>query len=432
MGFGNIIVSLIFLILALWSFLFSRLAYGDYFAPAGIFFGVNLISLSFYQLKLLPFIPVKLQTYILIILSFLSFLVGALLASPSIISRKKYPRKTHNLLQKEDAQGLAIFYYITAFISFMGWLYYVIIILPPGWWHRLWILQFQVVPNHAGYLLLLNALVPPTFVLLTLLNRRVSSLSLLVCLFSLVALSLVGIKSYFVISLVTSFLVYAVVRPGYIKLKHLLFLSVLSVGFMILYDKIIDIFFQQSITSHELPTISNYFVRPYLYIAGPWPAMSKVMMNPPKAAHWAQVTLEPLWKLFGPGGFGILTERVPHDLPFVNIGPTLFNVYSLIGEIYWDFGWVGSIAGCFFLGFISTRIYVSARKYKSWMLYLSSSLFSYGIFISFFMYYYRGDLIFLLLYVLIIGKFLRKLSINSSKITKGHLLTNKKEAKSWV
>ncbi len=97
-------------------------------------------------------------------------------------------------------------------------------------------------------------------------------------------------------------------------------------------------------------------------------------------------------------------ERVPKYLPFVDIGPSNFNTYSLIGEVYWDFGWLGSILICFLLGFTSTRLYLTARKDHDWDLYLLSAVFSYGLFISSFLYYYRDDLIFLLLYTAVMSK----------------------------
>jgi hypothetical protein len=40
-------------LLAYLSFYFARLAYGDIFAPVGLFFGINLASLSLYRLNLI-------------------------------------------------------------------------------------------------------------------------------------------------------------------------------------------------------------------------------------------------------------------------------------------------------------------------------------------------------------------------------------------
>jgi len=78
--------------------------------------------------------------------------------------------------------------------------------------------------------------------------------------------------------------------------------------------------------------------------------------------------------------------------------------------VYWDFGWLGSILICFFLGFVSTRLFLAARKRRDWVLYLLSALFSYGLFISFFLYYYRDNLVFLLLYTPLVGRLAERAS----------------------
>jgi oligosaccharide repeat unit polymerase len=317
-----------------------------------------------------------------------------------------------------NPSGLCLFYYFTSSLSILGYIYFIKFVVPPGWISQLWILQSQVVPNHMGYLILLGALVPPSFVLLALVRHKVTLLSFCFLLVNIVALAFIGIKSYLVIGLATALLTWAAVRAGRIRIKHLVILATCLIGFMVFYDSIIDIFGSFQFAGSRFPAMLSFLERPYLYIVGSWPAMSVAMSTQLKLPYFGQVTLEPVWKILGPGGLGIIMERVSQYEPFVNIGPSYFNVYSLIGDIYLDYGWLGSIFGCFILGFISTKLYIKAYKRGDWVLYLLSAIFSYGLFISFFAYYYRSNLIFLLLYALIVGRLSKRLStaLNRHKI----------------
>lgn len=406
----NLCISAFFALLAYASLRFSLRAYGDYLAPIGLFFCVNLSSLSFYHLKLLSLTGISLQAYVLIAISLFSFLVGVLFASPFLIMKKKALPK-QGLLKKntKESSGLVLFYYLTAFLGIAGWVFYVTVVTPPGWLSNLWLLQGNVMPHHLGYLTLSGTLVLPIFVLIALIRHRITFLSVCFLLGELVALMLVGIKSYLIIGLATSILVWAIARPGRIRMKHIAILVLCIIGFMIIYDHFIDVFVQDQIQESKFPTKLSFLKRPYLYMIGSWSAMSAVMGDPPEPDHWGQVTLQPLWQILGPRGLRFM-DQVQQSKPFLNIGSTDMNVYSLIGELYWDYGWFGSIFGCIILGFVSTKLYVVSRKYCNWRMYLFNALFCYGLFISLFAYYYRTALIFLLLYVLIIGRLSRNLS----------------------
>jgi len=412
MSIMNLSAFVFFALLSYTGFQFSRLMYRSYFAPPGLFLGMNFASLALYQLHLLPLFQVSFQTYLLIMLSMLSFFVGGLMASPYFALKGKPLLKygVFHSAEISNSSGLCLFYYFTSSLSILGYIYFFKFVVPPGWISQPWILQGQVVPYHFGYLLLLGALVPPSFVLLSLVKRKVTLLSFCFLLINILALAFVGIKSYLVIGLATALLTWVVARPSKIQIKHLVILTVIFIGFMVVYDKYIDIFGSFRFVGSKFLALLSFLEKPYLYIVGSWPALSVAMSTQLKLPYFGQVTLEPVWKIIGPGGIGIVKSFSKY-LPFVDIGPSYFNVYSLIGEIYLDYGWLGPILGCFILGFISTKLYIKAYKSGNWILHLLSAIFSYGLFISFFLYYYRSNLIFLLLYVLIIGHIAKRLSI---------------------
>jgi len=411
----NVLEFIFFMLLGYGALRFSRLVYGDYFAPMGLFFGVNLAALSLYHLKLLPLIQISGEAYLLIMASFFSFLTGSLLASPFFaLKGRTLPIWRHSNKHEKTSAELTAFYYLTASLGLAGWIFYVTVVVPPGWLSNPFLLQGTgqyVIPYHLGYLLIAGALVPPIFVLLVLSNQRISPVSICCLLAEVAALMLAGVKSFFVLAMGTSLLVWALTRPGKVQPKHLGVLALAIVGFMALYDRFIDVFVPRQFSGSMFPPVLSFLEKPYLYITGPWAALSAVIASPPAHVHWAQHTLEPLWKVLGPGGVGVV-ERVPEYLPFVDIGPSLFNTYSFIGELYWDFGWLGSLLGSFLVGFISTALYVAARKRNNWVLRLLSALFSYALFISMFMYYFRSTLVFLLLYTLVIGSLIKRLAVS--------------------
>ncbi len=410
---GISILTFILLSLLSWAgFRFARWAYGDYFAPIGIFVGVNLASLALNQLNLLPLVPLSTQVWLLVAVSLFSFVVGAFMATPSLVVGGKRLGQGRFFDERSltVSEGLTPFFYFTALLGIAGWVFFVTVVVPLGWLSNPWMLQGDyVIPYHLGYSLVADALVLPAFVLLALAKRRVSFLAAFLLVANVLVLAACGIKSYLVISVATALLVWSNVRRGRVWLCHLLTIAAVHVGFMALYDRFVDVFAPRQFPGSKFPAALSFLERPYLYTAGSWTAMSVVMADPRPQAHWGQVTLLPLWKLLGPGGLGLM-ERVPKYLPFVDIGPSYFNTYSLIGEVYWDFGWLGSILICFLLGFVSTRLYLTARRRHDWVLYLLSAVFSYGLFIAFFLYYYRDTLIFLLLYTVIVGKLAKQMS----------------------
>jgi oligosaccharide repeat unit polymerase len=406
----EIISALILFVWAYFSFWISKKIFGNYFAPLGLFLGVNLASLALFHLKLLPFIPLRIEVYLLVLLSFLSFCLGALIIS-YVLKWDQDRKKNFSNEENVSVRGLKFFYYFSAITSLLAWLYYIIFIVPPEWISKPWLLQGSgqadyVMPFHTGYLILLGAVVPPAFVLLSIYNRRISFFSVVFLICELIALSLTGIKSYLTIGLSTSLLALAIAKPSRAKLRYFFFTALGAIGFMAIYDQFIDVFALQWFSGSKFPTGLTFLERPYLYIAGPWAALSRIIEAPPNAGIWGQTTLEILWKIVGPGGLGLFSERVSQFLPFIDIGPSPFNVYSLIGEVYWEYGWFGPLFICFLLGFISTLLFILAQKSNQWVLYLAYAIFAYGLLISFFAYYYRSNLIFLLLYTITFGTLL--------------------------
>jgi oligosaccharide repeat unit polymerase len=403
----NVFIFLLIAGLSYGGFRLSRLLYGDYFAPLGLFLGLNLGTLSLAQLNLLSLIPISVSAYSLMALGLVSFSIGSLLASLFYDSRENAtPAGAPVVDLKDSARALSFFYYLTATLGVASWGYYAYFIVPEGWMTQLWLLQGSgeeyVMPYHTGYFMITGALVPALFVLLWAARRKVSLLSVCFLILQLLALMLAGIKSYLVLGLSSSLLVLNMVRPNLIRVRHLVYLGLGFIGFMVLYDLMIDLFMGRNIAYSKFPEWLSFLERPYIYIAGPLFGMTEIIERP-LDLYFGQITMEVVWKIFGPGGLGVTTEAVVQYLPFVNIGSITINVYSMIGEIFLDWGWFGVILGCLVIGYLSTRVYLVARARNNWILFILNGLFSYGIVLSFFSYYFRAILISLMLYAVFVG-----------------------------
>ncbi len=414
MAIIDLVLFLFSIALAYAGFRLSRLLYGDYFAPLGLFLGVNLVALSLAQLNLLSMIPLTVQVHALMAVGFVSFVGGSLIVSAMHDStRMQLPAIPTASQSREGARAIAAFYYLTSFLGIASWSYYVFVLMPKGWVTQLWLLQGSggdvIMPFHTGYLMVLGALVPPTFVLLWNARGRVSFISVLVLLLQMLALALMGIKMYLVIGLCAAFVVFNAVRPYTLRFRHMACLASVLIGFMALYDRFIDIFVGGHMPGSKFPGWLSFLEKPYIYIVGPLHGMTEIMANPPDVQSVGQVTMEIIWKILGPQGMGLNSERVVEYFPMVNIGSGVINVYTLIGEVFWDCGWIGVIFFCFGLGMLSTAIYVRARAGGTWVLQLLSGIFLFGLLISFFAYYYKSTLLSLLLYTAIMGCVLNRM-----------------------
>jgi oligosaccharide repeat unit polymerase len=172
--------------------------------------------------------------------------------------------------------------------------------------------------------------------------------------------------------------------------------------FFIIYTNKVDLFVVDAFESRTW--LANFvpLQRPYVYLVGSWPALENVVNGTmPDSSIFGIVVLQPLWKILG-DGLGLI-DPVPFNLPFTNIGTTFFNVYSLPGEIFWDFGWPGLIGLSTLLGFVSTRLYLRLRRLGYWAHHLVYGIVGYGLFLAPFIYSYRFNVLVILGYIFVVG-----------------------------
>ena len=378
----------------------SRKRYGAGISPLSVFVAVNSLSLATYHLRLAGLYTVSADTHLVVLLSLGCFAIGCLVVP--------FPAAASAPRRADWDRGLRAFFHLVGLLSLAGWTTALGILLQRHGVATLlanpWILQDQFQMHGLGYLNLVGILCLPAYVALRA-GGTAKRRDLLLVVSALTGLLLAGIKSFVFFSAAGSLLVLSVLRPRLPRLRHLLCALAAGLGFFVLYDHVVDVF----VLSPEhagFPAWLGWLERPYSYVVGSWPAMDQVLRGglgrPPVPGY---VVLQPVWKVLG-DGLGWV-RPTPEYFPFVDIGGTVWNVFSFAGEVFWDLGPLGVAVVSFLVGLGATVLYTRARRGGTWVAALAYGVFAYGLVLSFFAYYYRFGLVVLLVVVLAGGKVLR-------------------------
>lgn len=401
MGFADLLWLLLFALAGAGALAGSRRLFGHWFTPLSLFFGINCASLCAYHLRLLGMKNVSVVTHLVVLTCLLAFALGTMLA----VNRR--PPPPEQVRGRLDLRGLSAFLYITGAIATVGWILAAMIVVQrhggPGLLlANLWMLQSEFQMQGIGYLNMLGILVLPAYVLKRSCGRA-SRLDLLLVVSALWGLMLAGIKAFVFYSALTALVTVSVARPDRFRPRHLGLVVLVLTVFFVAYNSVVDIFVAPIVTAG-----SGWFAHapqlhwPYLYFVGAWPAMQNIvdgrLAEPPVLGA---MTLYAMWKVVG--DLLGLVPPVPFAQPFVDIGATLFNVYSIFGVLYHEWTWPGAVVICGLLGFVATRLYLRARWAGHWGHVLVYALFAYGLFMSCFMYTYRFNEALLLLYIYVLG-----------------------------
>jgi len=389
-----VFVSLIFLSVGI-----SRRVFGHWFTPLSIFVGINSLSIAGYHLRLLEMPDVSFWVHALLLSAFAMFAIGVFLAVGRKPEGLQLPTRP-----SLDLMGLSGFFYTTVVLSTIGWVAQAGLLVMKmglgGLIRNIWVLQTEFQVQFVGYLNLIGILVFPIFVLRAAAGqlRKVDYLLVLASLFGLL---LAGIKGYMIYSVFGGLYVWSVARPDKFRLVHLAGGMAAILGFFIFYAAKVDIFATDFYSGSGLMKFLPALHMPYLYFVGSWPALDFVIDGTvADLPRLGTFVLQPMWKLLGVAG---VVEYVPLSQPFVSIGKFTFNVFSLVGEVYWDLKLPGVLLVSLALGFITTRLYLRIWKNAYWGHVLIYAVAVHGLFISFFSFIYTSNVYVLLLYVYLVG-----------------------------
>lgn len=402
MGIADVLWLLLFALLGGLSVLWSHRLYAYWFTPLSLFFGVNCASLCAYHLRLVEMKDVSVVTHLVILTSLLAFAAGCALG---VAGRRVPPPEA--ALAKLDDRGLARFFYVTAAIATTGWLLAAFILFMR---HRgfglllanIWLLQSEFQMQGIGYLNMLGILVLPTY-LVRRARGKGGLLDLLLVASAIWGLLLAGIKAFVFYSALTALGTWGVTRPDRLRPRHLMAMGAVLVAFFVGYNAMIDVFTLKIAVSESSPLAHARALQwPYVYFVGSWPAMQNIADGlVPAPPVPGAMTFYAIWKVAG-DLLGVI-KSVPFAQEFTNIGPAMFNVYSAFGILYQEWTWPGAVLACGLLGFISSRLYLRARRAGYWGHLLVYGLWSYGLSMSCFMYVYRFNEAVLFIYLYVMG-----------------------------
>ncbi len=369
--------------------------------PLSIFVGINCASLGAYHLRLLNLIEVSARTHLIVLVGLLSFAVGCLVPTVRPGAQVDGP--------SDRCRGLRAFFYLTGVVSLVGWTVPLFILDRRFTLSVLrenpWLLQDEFQMQYLGYLNLLGILVLPAYVLLRF-ERRSRRSDLLVVASALTGLVLAGIKQFAYFSVAASLLAYSAWSPRRPRFRTLALLVVTGIAFFVAYQNTIDIFTRRPFQGSRFPEWLLWLEMPYRYFVGSWPAMEQVVQGvAERAPMTGYVVLQPVLKILG-DGLGLI-EPLPAYFPFVSIGGGAFNVYSFIGEVWWDIGTLGVVLICSAHGATTTSLYSWARAGGSWVTVLTYGVLTFSLVLSFFAYYIKFNLLLLSCFVLLVGTSLR-------------------------
>lgn len=389
----------VFVGLILLSVNISQRMFGHWFTPLSIFVGINSLSMAGYHLRLLEMPDTPALVHALLLAAFAMFALGVFLAAgrrPEGLQLVTHPHL--------DITGLGTFFYITVVLSTIGWLAQGLMLVSKlglmTLIRNIWVLQGEFQVQFVGYLNMIGILVLPTFVLRLAVGsvKKTDILLVLACLFGLL---LAGIKGYMVFSVFAGAYVWSVARPEKFRLSHLVGGIAVVLVFFIFYAAKVDIFAKEFYAGTGLMKHLPALHMPYLYFVGSWPSLGFIMDGTiADLPRLGSFVLQPMWKILGVLG---VVEYTPLTQPFVSIGKFTFNVYSLVGEVYWDLKWAGVLGVSFLLGVINTRLYLRIRSSNYWGHMLIYAVVVHGLFVSFFSFIYTFNIYVLVLYIFLVG-----------------------------
>ncbi len=395
MGFVDVVWIIVLLLIGVVAARLSLRLYGTLASPLGFYVFGNCMAGCLYHLRLLAYPDASLQVHALIILSMITFVGAAVLVSRVDVK----PAAT------SDDRGLAVFFYTTCAVATLGWILPLsIMLMKYGVGHllaNLWLLEYEFQMQYIGNINVINIIIFPTYIVK---RARLGAgrFDVLFLVLSFFGLFLAGIKSFITYGVAAGMLAQSVSSRRGVRLWHLAGFGLVIVAYFVVYNKLIDVFVVSQLPGSSFPDVIGFLERPYFYVTGAWPAMDMIIqgqIDPAPVPGF--VTFEPFWKIVA-DFFGIV-EAIPRALPIVPVGPYYFNVYTLAGEVYWDWGVVGLVVFSAGIGGIVTRLYLEARRAAFWGNALLYAIIGYGVVISFFLFYFRFTMFTLVVYTLVVG-----------------------------
>lgn len=377
-------------------FMLSYKLTNDYFTPLSIYGSAWLFLFGAYALGWVDYIDVKTEIWFFVILSLITFSLGALIILLGSLRRQKLPKlpTRPNWALIIDRKRFERWIQILFIGGAIGFYEYVRVInklfgIATFWQNPSAIRIGQSSPrffaefSSSDYLLFhLNMLV----VILCIAYIAIYSISLkqwwlvIIGFVSLSSTIAAAARTQFSVVLLWGFFFVYYLRPeqfsGYrVWLRLGTVFAVFFSFFNLIAQQLsktvsTNILIQRSL---NLPAPFLYLADSYIYMTGSIPALQVFIQTTDELA-WGKNTFLPIIKILARIFPNI---DVPQEvLPFYNI-PFAFNVTTYLNTFYNDWGYIGLLVGPFVLGMLAMLLYLAMRRKSSFGLIFANSLMAY-------------------------------------------------------
>lgn len=363
---------------------------GHPFSAMGLFGAVWLSSLSLYTFNFVGYIGLSWEAKVIIFLTIFSFTIGALTYSiivhlskrafhnTTIQDYQNYPKNGKCvLLMRKLVAGMDII-----LISVVLWRLFFVAsatgiklssFLTPGYGIYLEITETPLLMN---YFTLLGIPAIAISTVLSLVSRKWTDVIFVVV--PILALSIIGIKSYLFYGAVWGTFVYIYFQSYYRKGKWLL-LGIMVIVFLLLFF-IGYSFMNGDLSNNGITGFFNALKMPYIYASGSIPAFSNFIDQPRKDYLIGVMTLRPIYRFMQETFYKDLP--IPSHMAEYTLIPFSFNTYTFLREFYIDWGPAGLLVIMWVLGYSLSWLFHKMKTERSLKLLLIVSLTSMWIVFS--------------------------------------------------
>jgi len=393
-------------------FKFSNKIYGNYFSPLSIQGFIWFFSLGLYSLKIIDYDNLSIKTWAIIIGSFVCFSIGSLFIT--II----FKIKNKNFFSKIDEKKLLRVIYFLFFIGLIGFLVNVNDIfrryglsgIIESWRY----VRGEFGVNFFELPFSMNILnVPLSFLYINLFKKKRIRVFIIMA-FSLLVLPLAFQKTNFIKAIVLTFFVYVLIKEKVSTIKPFIITICVCLLFFITYwifsyQRDPYTYYVQNLGFKIPNKILAYLSQPYTYLSASFPTFQALTEDNAGLEIYRKnypigfEVFNPIYYMLSKFDNSITSERFLSEVYYIPIG---FNVYTYLGNIYKDFGVIGTLIIPFFIGFVSTLIYLKVVKNGQLAYAFPYSIICWCIFITFFsnhFFYLNNWYFFLILFL--IGKY---------------------------
>lgn len=410
----DILISLIFFVVAFCFLRLSRAIYDDMFSPIGVFGFIQCFGLSMFHLKLYPYNPLSQFAWLSFLGALFFFMLGCILVSGVMKSMEIQKIDVASRLDSRRLLRITVFSFIMGFIGFIIMLVNLLFNVSfKAMANDPMALREKVVLPIYIYPWFFNVLTPSLAILYVKITGRCKVRMSLVAVAALLMLFLSFSRSLGITAVFMAFL--TVSNLQIIKKPFKTAVITALVGFSIftafhVFIKAPDALQRVEHSSFTIKSMS--FLAPaYGYFTSGFSTFDPYVADT-KSYDYGMNTFITIVKLLRlvddsiklPGVHG---QWEVHGQWYAN--PIRSNVYTYLGIYYRDFGVLGVLILPLLQGILVTIPYLLMRRYGHYNLILLNGLFSWCLLISFFSNHFRGNTTFFLAIVsILIGKFISR------------------------